>query len=104
MMNEQLGNLSEDEIRLVRRHREVLAYRNRSRTLLVKILLAVISLIGLAILTFCFMTLNQINQYKANGEQGEIPAPLSWIFKPKQPDNLASKQSPVIFTSTEAKQ
>jgi hypothetical protein len=82
-MNEQLGELDEDEVYLVLRHRRLKAYHSRPMTTVTKALLASVFLSGTAMVVICVFMLSQINDYKANGEQGDIPAPLSWLFKPK---------------------
>ncbi|WP_274644635.1 hypothetical protein [Pseudomonas serbica] len=82
-MNEQLGELDEDEMYLVLRHRRLKAYHSRPMTIITKALLACVALSGIAIVVICSTMISQVNDYKANGEQGEVPAPLSWLFKPK---------------------
>lgn len=102
MVDEQLGKLNEDENYLVLRHRRQRAYQKRPMTLFGKIMLGAIGLLGVMILAFNVAILVQVKDYKANGEKGDVPAPMSWIYKPKQVDGNGSKQSPVIVTCAEA--
>lgn len=89
-MSNKLGELSEREVQVVLRHRAARARQNRPMKWYEKILLSTIALLGLTILIIMSTILYQLKQYMDSGEQGEISAPMAWIFTPKPKAELNS--------------
>lgn len=101
-MNKQLGELSDNEVQMVLRHRAMRARRNRPMTLFEKIFFSIIAVFGVTALVIMFTILYQVKQFMNSGEKGEVTAPLTWIMKPRPEAELIpapAKATPEPVTS-----